>query len=176
VAHVDVDSALAKVGERRAAVRATGIVTAMPAKRTAAKKTTVRKTTRKRRGSAERGPEASAPRWARRPSIAAVVASIRGAGAARRRLGSYGDTPLVLASLPVGAVEATPFQRDLPHADRLATCDPGHGRLDPDHRDAGAGRLPVTERPSSHRCAQLRPARDHGLVTVDAGIAYRISR
>ena len=103
----------------------------MPAKRTTAKKTTAkttRKTTRKRRGPAEaRGPEpqqsAIASDDAEIGELVAHIRSSRGAviGAYRD---PYGGTPLVFASVPVGAVEATSFQRDLSrtHADRLATA------------------------------------------------------
>jgi ParB family chromosome partitioning protein len=56
--------------------------------------------------------------------IAEVVALVRSAGGAM--IGAYrdplGGRPLVLASLPLGAVQPTPFQRDLSptHAKRLA--------------------------------------------------------
>jgi ParB family chromosome partitioning protein len=56
--------------------------------------------------------------------IAEVVALVRGAGGAT--IGAYrdplGGRPLVLASLPLGAIQPTPFQRDLSptHAKRLA--------------------------------------------------------
>src|SRR5271154_5794284 len=58
------------------------------------------------------------------PEIAGVVALVRAAGGAP--IGAYrdplGGRPLVLASLPLGAVQPTPFQRDLSptHAKRLA--------------------------------------------------------
>jgi ParB family transcriptional regulator, chromosome partitioning protein len=103
----------------------------MPANKTTAKKTTAkttRKTTRKRRGPAEaRGPEptqsAIATDDAEIGELVAHIHSSRGAviGAYRD---PYGGTPLVFATLPVGAVEATSFQRDLSrtHAERLATA------------------------------------------------------
>jgi ParB family chromosome partitioning protein len=56
--------------------------------------------------------------------IAAVVALIRGAGGAT--IGAYrdplGGRPLILAALPLSAIQPTPFQRDLSptHAKRLA--------------------------------------------------------
>ena len=56
--------------------------------------------------------------------IAAVVAMVRSAGGAL--IGAYreplGGRPLVIASLPLGALQPTPFQRDLSptHARRLA--------------------------------------------------------
>src|ERR1700678_2105161 len=58
------------------------------------------------------------------PQIAEVVALVRSAGGAL--IGAYreplGGRPLVLASLPLSAVQPTPFQRDLSptHAKRLA--------------------------------------------------------
>src|SRR3981081_624547 len=114
----------------------------MPAKKTTARKTagktTARKTTRKRRGPAEaRGPEpgqsAIATADAEIGELVAHIRSSRGAviGAYRD---PYGGTPLVFATLPVGAVEATSFQRDLSrtHAERLATPARAHrGRAGP---------------------------------------------
>src|SRR5438094_10647445 len=95
----------------------------MRAKRTTAKKTTAkttRKTTRKRRGPAEpRGPEptqsAIASDDAEIGDLVAHIRSSRGAviGAYRD---PYGGTPLVFASVPVGAVAATAFQRHLSRA------------------------------------------------------------
>ena len=68
--------------------------------------------------------------------IADVVALVRSAGGAL--IGSYreplGGRPLVLASLPLNAVQATPFQRDLSptHAKRLAVkIDETAAFLDP---------------------------------------------
>ena len=58
------------------------------------------------------------------PEIADVVALVRNAGGAL--IGAYreplGGRPLLLASLPLSAVQPTPFQRDLSptHAKRLA--------------------------------------------------------
>ena len=58
------------------------------------------------------------------PEIAAVVALVRSVGGAP--IGAYrdplGGRPLILASLPLAAVQPTPFQRDLSptHAKRLA--------------------------------------------------------
>src|SRR5881296_1162646 len=103
----------------------------MPAKKTTtARKTTAKttRTTRKRRGPAEpRGPEptqsAIATDDAEIGELVAHIRSSRGAviGAYRD---PYGGTPLVFASVPVGVVEATSFQRDLSrtHAERLATA------------------------------------------------------
>src|SRR5262245_748994 len=58
------------------------------------------------------------------PEVAPLVAQIREAGGAA--LGAYREPlsgrPILLASLPIAAVEPTPFQRDLSptHAKRLA--------------------------------------------------------
>src|SRR6267378_1015752 len=100
----------------------------MPAKKTAAKKAGAKttRTTRKKRGPAEpRGPEAAASALALDDdAIADLVKRIEGAKGAvlSAYRDPYGGTPLVLASLPIGAVEPTPFQRDLSrtHAERLA--------------------------------------------------------
>src|SRR6266849_9206252 len=86
-------------------------------------KTTTR---RKKRGPAEpRGPVAGESALALDDdAIADLVKRIEGAKGAvlTAYRDPYGGTPLVLASLPIGAVEATPFQRDLSrtHAERLA--------------------------------------------------------
>ena len=153
----------------------------MPAK-TAPKKTTAKKTTRKRRGPAEpRGPLATESAIALDDaSVAELVRRIEGAkGAALAAFHDpYGGTPLVLASLPIGAVEATPFQRDLSrtHADRLATAI----------RDSGAFLDPIIATLSDgaflspngrHRIAAGRALGQRSitvLVTADDAIAYRI--
>src|SRR6059058_8711 len=157
----------------------------MPAKKTTAKKTTAkttRKTTRKRRGPAEpRGPEAMqsaiASDDAEIGELVAHIRSSRGAviGAYRD---PYGGTPLVFASVPVGAVEATAFQRDLSrtHAERLATAI----------GDTGAFLDPVIAIPSKegflspngrHRIAAARQLGQRSitvLATADPALAYRI--
>src|SRR5213592_3516177 len=157
----------------------------MPAKKTTARKTTAkttRKTTRKRRGPAEpRGPEptqsAIATDDAEIGELVAHIRSSRGAviGAYRD---PYGGTPLVFASVPVGVVEATSFQRDLSrtHADRLATAI----------GDTGAFLDPVIAIPSKegflspngrHRIAAARQLGQRSitvLATADPGLAYRI--
>src|SRR5213594_3936840 len=157
----------------------------MPAKRTTAKKTTAkttRKTTRKRRGPAEaRGPEptqsAIASDDAEIGELVAHIRSSRGAviGAFRD---PYGGTPLVFASVPVGAVEATSFQRDLSrtHADRLATAIGDTGAfLDPVIAIAGKdGFLSPNGR---HRIAAARQLGQRSitvLATADPALAYRI--
>ena len=153
----------------------------MPTKKTTAKKT-VRKTTRKRRGPAEpRGPEAadSALEIEDR-EIADLVGKVRAARGAV--IGAYRDpyagTALVFASLPIGSVEATSFQRDLSrtHADRLATAI----------GDAGAFLDPVIAIPAKegfvspngrHRIAAARQLGQRAitaLLTADPALAYRI--
>jgi ParB family chromosome partitioning protein len=156
----------------------------VPAKRTAAKKTakTTRKTTRKRRGPAEpRGPQpGEAVIGADDAEIGGLVERIRSSRGAV--IGAYRDpyagTPLVLASLPVGAVEATPFQRDLSrsHAERLATAI----------GDTGAFLDPVIAIPAKegflspngrHRIAAARQLGQRAitvLATADPALAYRI--
>ena len=155
----------------------------MPAKKTATKKAGAKaKTTRKRRGPAEpRGPEAKESALALDdPAIDELIQRIEGAKgsvlAAYRD--PYASTPLVLASLPVGAVEATPFQRDLSrtHADRLA------GAI----RDSGAFLDPIIAYATKdsflspngrHRIAAARALGQRSitvLATCDPALAYRI--
>src|SRR5690554_4573045 len=104
----------------------------MPAKRTqtARRKATRKATTRSRRGKLAPGARSrgltaeqvtiaiDSPEVA---DLSALVQSVGGApiGAYREPLGGR---PLLLASLPIGAVQPTPFQRDLSptHAKRLA--------------------------------------------------------
>ncbi len=155
-------------------------MTAVPAKKTAAK--TARTTTRTRRGPAEpRGPEAAASAVALDDaSVSDLVARIRAArGAALAAFHDpFGGTPLVLATLPVGGVDATAFQRDLSrtHADRLATAI----------SDAGAFLDPIIAMPAKegfvspngrHRIAAARKLGQRAitaLVTADPAMAYRI--
>ena len=99
-----------------------------PAKKTATKNAATRKTTRRKRGPAEpRGPEARESGLDRGDEHVSVLAEhvekAKGSVLAAYR-DPYGGLPLVLASLPIASVEATPFQRDLSrtHADRLATA------------------------------------------------------
>ncbi|MBI3521852.1 MAG: ParB N-terminal domain-containing protein [Chloroflexi bacterium] len=94
-------------------------------KTTTAKKRTVAKTTRKKRGPADaRGPEPKeSPLALDDASIADLVRQVEKAGGAP--IGAlrdpYANRPLLLASLPLRAIEATSFQRDLSrtHADKL---------------------------------------------------------
>ena len=158
----------------------------MPAKRSAAKRTTAKaatpRKTRKRRGPAEpRGPlatEALLP--LDDPSVAALVTAVeraKGTPLAAYR-DPYGATSLVLASVPVGAVEATAFQRDLSrtHAERLANAIRDTGAfLDPVIAIAGAdGFLSPNGR---HRIAAARALGQRSitlLATADPALAYRI--
>ena len=153
-----------------------------PAKKSQPKKTTARKTTRRKRGPAEpRGPEARESALDRGDehivALTERVEKAKGSVLAAYR-DPYAGLPLVLASLPIGSVEATPFQRDLSktHADRLAIAIGSSGLfLDP-----------VIAIPSAdgfwspngrHRLAaakQLGLRSITALLTDDPALAYRI--
>ena len=152
----------------------------MPAKKTTTKKTT--KTTRKRRGPAEpRGPEARESALplddAAIKDLVSRIEDAKGSVLAAFR-DPYASTPLVLASLPVGAVEATPFQRDLSrtHADRLAGAIKDSGAfLDP--IIAYASRDAFLSPNGRHRIAAARALGQRAitvLATCDPALAYRI--
>ena len=154
----------------------------MPAKKTTAKRAAPKKTTRKRRGPAEpRGPEAAESALdLNEPSIAELVGHIRrtrGSALAAYR-DPYASTPLVLASIPVGAVEATAFQRDLSrtHAERLANAIRDSGAfLDP--IIAIAAREGFLSPNGRHRIAAARALGQRSitvLATADPALAYRI--
>src|ERR1700690_218786 len=113
--------------------------------------------------------------------IAEVVALVRSAGGAL--IGAYrdplGGRPLVLASLPLGAVQPTPFQRDLSptHAKRLAAkIDETAAFLDPLIVVRGEdGRLWTPN--GRHRLAAgkvLGLKQITALISPDEGLAYRI--
>src|SRR6202453_2829483 len=113
--------------------------------------------------------------------IAEVVALIRNAGGAP--IGSYrdplGGRPLVLASLPLSAVQPTPFQRDLSptHAKRLAAkIDETAAFLDPLIVVRGEdGRLWTPN--GRHRLAAgkvLGLRQITALISPDESLAYRI--
>ena len=152
----------------------------MPAKKTTAKKPTKR-TTKKRGPAAPRGPEAGESAIALEDrSVSPLVERITKAGGAA--LGAYrdpyGGTPLVFASLPLRAVEATPFQRDLSrtHADRLSDAIGAVGVfLDPViaiPSDEG-----FTSPNGRHRLAaakKLGLRAVSALVVADPTVAYRI--
>jgi ParB family transcriptional regulator, chromosome partitioning protein len=161
-------------------------VTGVPAKKATTKKATKpgakTKTTRKRRGPAEpRGPEANdSALTLDHESVAALVGQIeklKGTALAAYR-DPYGGTSLVLASIPVGSVEATSFQRDLSrtHAERLAGAIRDTGAfLDPVIGIAGPdGFLSPNGR---HRIAAARALGQRTitvLATADPSLAYRI--
>src|SRR6202042_2134796 len=113
--------------------------------------------------------------------IAEVVALVRNAGGAL--IGAYreplGGRPLVLASLPLHAVQPTPFQRDLSptHAKRLATkIDETAAFLDPLIVVRGEdGRLWTPN--GRHRLAAgkvLGLKQITALISPDESLAYRI--
>ena len=115
------------------------------------------------------------------PEIAEVVALVRAAGGAL--IGAYreplGGRPLVLASLPLNAVQPTPFQRDLSptHAKRLASkIDETAAFLDPLIVVRGAdGRLWTPN--GRHRLAAgkfLGLKQITALISPDDTLAYRI--
>lgn len=153
-----------------------------PAKKAARAKGAPRKTTRRRRGPAEpRGPEASASAIAiDDPAVGALAERIgkaKGSVLAAYR-DPYAGAPLVLASLPLGAVEATPFQRDLSrtHAERLAQAIGASGLfLDP--VIAIPGKDVFWSPNGRHRIAaakQLGQRAITALLTDDVALAYRI--
>jgi len=154
----------------------------VPAKTTRAKAGTKKTTTRKRRGPAEpRGPEAAdAALGLDDESIADVVAKVaklKGTSLAAYK-DPYGGTSLVLASVPIGSVEATDFQRDLSrtHAERLANAIRDTGAfLDP--VIAIAGRDGFLSPNGRHRIAAARALGQRSitvLATADPALAYRI--
>jgi ParB family chromosome partitioning protein len=115
------------------------------------------------------------------PEIAGVVELIRNAGGAL--IGAYrdplGGRPLVLASLPLSAVQPTPFQRDLSptHAKRLAVkIDETAAFLDPLIVVRGEdGRLWTPN--GRHRLAAgkvLGLKQITALISPDEALAYRI--
>jgi len=155
----------------------------MPAKKAAPKKAGAKtRTTRKRRGPAEpRGPEASETALglddASVEDVVAKITKLKGSPLAAYR-DPYGGTSLVLASLPIGSVEATSFQRDLSrtHAERLANAIRDTGAfLDPVIAIAGKdGFLSPNGR---HRIAAARALGQRSitvLATADPALAYRI--
>ena len=153
-----------------------------PAKKTATKKAAPKKTTRRRRGPAEpRGPDAVASAMALDDpevrDLAARVDKAKGAVLAAYR-DPYAGSPLLLAALPIGSVEATPFQRDLSrtHADRLAQAIGASGLfLDP--VIAVPGKDVFWSPNGRHRIAaakQLGQRAITALLTDDVALAYRI--
>jgi ParB family chromosome partitioning protein len=155
----------------------------MPAKKkaaTGAKKTT-RKTTRRRGPGEPRGPQPGESAVDRGdPAIADLARSVDDAGGAV--LGAYKDpyagSPLVLASLPLKAVEPTPFQRDLSrtHAQRLVDAIGAAGLfLDPVIAVRGGEQFWSPN--GRHRLAaakQLGLRSVTALIVRDEALAYRI--
>jgi ParB family transcriptional regulator, chromosome partitioning protein len=115
------------------------------------------------------------------PDIAGVVAHVQKAGGVA--IGAYHEPlqgrPMLLASLPLGAVEPTPFQRDLSptHARRLAEkIDETGAFLDPLIVVRGAGGELWTPN-GRHRLAAakfLGLKQIMALVSPDESLAYRI--
>src|SRR5215469_5069779 len=115
------------------------------------------------------------------PDIATLTALVRGAGGAP--IGAYheplGGRALLLASVPLGAVQPTPFQRDLSptHAKRLAQkIDETQAFLDPIIVVRGEdGRLWTPN--GRHRLAAakvLGMKQLTALISPDEALAYRI--
>lgn len=141
-----------------------------------------RKAAAKRRGPAE--PRGPLPREAALatddPAVAPLVARVTAAGgvvlAAFRD--PYAGRPVLLASLPLRAVEPTPFQRDLSrtHAARLGVAIADSGMfLDPVIAVAGADRFHSPN--GRHRLAaakQLGQRAVTALVVPDEALVYRI--
>jgi len=154
----------------------------MPAAKTRKTPTkTTRKTTRRRGPAAPRGPE---PRESAidlaDPAIARIAERVRGSGgqALAAFRDPYAGAPLLLASLPLRAVEATPFQRDLSrtHAQRLAGAIGAAGLfLDPVIAVLGAeGFWSPNGRHRLAAAKQLGQRSVTALVVGDDALAYRI--
>jgi ParB family chromosome partitioning protein len=154
----------------------------VPAKKAAAKKaaTATRGTRRKRPGEA-RGPEATESRLdVTDPSVAELSSRVaREGGSVLGALRDpYAGQPLLIASLPLGAIEATEFQRDLSrtHADRLGVAIGAAGMfLDP--VIAIATKEGFRSPNGRHRLAaakQLGLRAVTALVVPDEAVMYRI--
>jgi ParB family chromosome partitioning protein len=135
------------------------------------------------RASAARGPEAAdAPLDVADPVLAEICARIRAAGGAV--CGAYRDplsaTPLVLAALPLSAIEPTPFQRDLSptHAKRLAErIDQTGAFLDPVIAVAAPSGGMFWTPNGRHRLAAARMLGQRtiaALVSVDRELSFKI--
>jgi ParB family chromosome partitioning protein len=145
-----------------------------------------RKATRRKRSLAPRevarGPEAlETPLALEAPEVAPLVEHVRALGGAA--VGAYrepcGASPILFAIVPVGAVEPTPFQRDLSpaHVERLAgKIDEVGAFLDP----LIAVRAPDGSLWTPNGRHRLAAARMLGmrsialLLCADEGLAYRI--
>jgi ParB family chromosome partitioning protein len=115
------------------------------------------------------------------PQIGAVVERVRGVGGAP--IGAYrdplGGRPLLLASIPLNAVQPTPFQRDLSptHAKRLATkIDETAAFLDPlivvRGEDGGLWTPNGRHRLAAAKVLGLKQIT--ALISPDESLAYRI--
>ena len=154
----------------------------MPAKAKTTTRKTTRKATRKRGPGEPRGPQpAESPIDASDPSVAPLAKRVRDAGGTVLAAfkDPYAGSPLMIASLPLKAVEPTPFQRDLSrtHAQRLATAIGAAGLfLDP--VIATPGEEDRFWSPNGrHRLAaakQLGLRSITALLVTDETIAYRI--
>ena len=151
------------------------------AKATKSPRKTTRKTTRRRGPGEPRGPQPGESAIdLSDPQIAGLTQRVREEGGAV--LAAYKDPyagqPLVLASLPLRAVEATPFQRDLSrtHAQRLVDAIGAAGLfLDPVIAVPGPERFWSPN--GRHRLAaakQLGLRAVTALVVKDEALAYRI--
>jgi ParB family chromosome partitioning protein len=135
------------------------------------------------RASRARGPEAAeAVLDPADPALAETVERVRAAGGAVS--GAYRDplsgTPLVVASLPLGALEPTPFQRDLSptHAKRLAARIEETGAfLDPVIAVAAPSGTGFWTPNGRHRLAAARMLGQRtiaALVSVDRELSFKI--
>ena len=154
----------------------------MPAKKAAApKRKATRKTTRRRGPAEPRGPQpgesAIDPADAEIAALSEQVRKADGAVLAAFK-DPYASSPLVLASLPLKAVEPTPFQRDLSrtHAQRLVDAIGAAGLfLDPVIAVPGGERFWSPN--GRHRLAaakQLGLRSVTALIVKDEQIAYKI--
>jgi ParB family transcriptional regulator, chromosome partitioning protein len=154
----------------------------VPAKKAAApKRATARKTARRRGPAEARGPQpaesAIDPGDRGIASLADLIGRAGGAVLAAFK-DPYAGSPLVLASLPLKAIEPTPFQRDLSrtHAQRLVDAIGAAGLfLDPVIAVPGGERFWSPN--GRHRLAaakQLGLRAVTALIVGDAAIAYRI--
>ncbi len=154
----------------------------MPAKKATAKKAAPKKGTRRKRRPAEpRGPEATESRLdLADPSVADLAARVakEGGSVVGALRDPYAGQPLLLASLPLRAIEATEFQRDLSrtHAERLSAAIGAAGVfLDP--VIAIATRDGFRSPNGRHRLAaakQLGLRAVTALVVPDEAVMYRI--
>jgi ParB family transcriptional regulator, chromosome partitioning protein len=154
----------------------------MPARKVAKKASTTKRRTTRRRGPGEpRGPLPGESAIATGDAaIAQVSEKVQRAGGATLVAfrDPYAGSPVVLASLPLKAVEPTPFQRDLSrtHAQRLVDAIGAAGLfLDPVIAVAGGDGFWTPN--GRHRLAaakQLGLRSVTALVVADEAIAYRI--